>query len=187
MVVARLSERVAPRLTAFMARNVEIKARVHDLDATRRCAAALAQGPSELISQVDTFFVVPRGRLKVRQFENGSGELIAYDRADEAGPKESSYVVASCADAHALCDTLARALAVRGRVVKRRELYLVGRTRVHLDQVERLGAFLELEVVLNDGEPLESGEREARDLMRRLAIDEHDLVTGAYIDLMEES
>ena len=170
-----------------MARNVEIKARVHDLDATRRRAAALAQGPSEFISQVDTFFVVPRGRLKVRQFENGSGELIAYDRADEAGPKQSSYVIAACADAHALCDALACALAVRGRVVKRRELYMVGRTRVHLDEVERLGRFLELEVVLHDGEPMEAGEREARDLMRRLGIEAKDLVTGAYLDLLEES
>ena len=170
-----------------MARNVEIKARVHDLDATRRRAAALAQGPSELISQVDTFFVVPRGRLKVRQFGDGSGELIAYDRADEAGPKQSSYIVASSADAHALCAALARALAVRGRVVKRRELYLVGRTRVHLDEVERLGAFLELEVVLQDGEPMEAGEREARDLMRRLGVEAKDLVTGAYLDLLEES
>jgi predicted adenylyl cyclase CyaB len=169
-----------------MARNVEIKARVHDLDATRRRAAALAHAPSECMSQVDTFFHVPRGRLKIRQFENGSGELIAYDRENEAGPKQSSYVVASCADAHALCDALARALAVRGRVVKRRELYMVGRTRVHLDQVDRLGAFVELEVVLQDSE-IGAGEREARDLMRRLGIEEEDLVQGAYIDLLEES
>ena len=170
-----------------MPRNVEIKARVQDLDATRRRAAALAHAPSEFISQVDTFFLVPRGRLKVRQFENGSGELIAYDREDEAGPKQSSYVVASCADAHALCDALARALAVRGRVIKRRELYVVGRTRVHLDHVERLGMFLELEVVLQDGEPIEAGEREARGLMRGLGVEDGDLVSGAYIDLLEGS
>jgi len=160
---------------------------VHDLDATRRRAAALAQAPSEFISQVDTFFLVPRGRLKVRQFENGSGELIAYDRADEAGPKQSSYVVASCADAHALCDALARALAVRGRVVKRRELYMVGRTLVHLDQVDRLGAFVELEVVLQDGESTEAGEREASDLMCKLGISAETLLSNAYIDLLEQS
>jgi adenylate cyclase class IV len=70
-----------------VARNVEIKARVQSLDAIRRLVIALTSSPPELISQIDTFFVVPRGRLKVRQFADGSGELIAYDRADQAGPK----------------------------------------------------------------------------------------------------
>jgi len=170
-----------------MARNVEIKARVRDFDAVRRRASALAQAPPELISQIDAFFVVPAGRLKVRRFADGSGELIAYDRIDRPGPKQSSYVVASSADADALCDALSRALPVRGRVVKRRELFLVGRTRVHLDEVERLGTFVELEVVLRDGEPVEAGEREAHDLMRQLGIAEDSLVSSAYIDLLEQS
>ena len=104
-----------------MARNVEIKARVQSLDPIRRVAIALAPSLPELISQIDTFFAVRRGRLKVRQFTDGSGELIAYDRADQAGPKASSYKVVSCADANALCAVLSRLLAVRGRVVKRRE------------------------------------------------------------------
>ena len=170
-----------------MARNVEIKARVPDLDAVRRLASAIAPRPPELIAQVDTFFVVPAGRLKVREFANGSGELIAYDRADQAGPKAASYAVASCADAKALCAALSQVLPVRGRVVKRRELFLVGRTRVHLDEVERLGSFVELEVVLRDGEPVEDGETEAFELMRRLQIAPEYLVSTAYIDLLEQS
>ena len=169
-----------------MARNVEIKARVQSLDAIRRVAVTLAQGQPEIISQVDVFFVVPSGRLKLRKFADDSGELIAYDRADQAGPKQSSYAVASCADADALCDALSRALPVRGRVVKRRELFLVGRTRVHLDDVERLGTFVELEVVLRIEESSESGEREARELMRQLSIAEECLVPSAYIDLLEQ-
>jgi predicted adenylyl cyclase CyaB len=173
--------------SGLMARNVEIKARVVDLETVRRHACALTQAPAEVISQIDTFFVVPKGRLKVRQFADGSGELIAYDRADHAGPKESSYTVASTDDARALCDALGRALHVRGRVVKRRELFLVGRTRVHLDVVEQLGAFVELEVVLRDGEPTEAGEREAHELMRRLGIENECLVPTAYIDLLEQS
>src|SRR5215471_11292831 len=111
-----------------MARNVEIKARVESLDAIRRVALALAQRPPEVISQIDVFFVVPAGRLKLRKFADGSGELIAYDRVDRTGPKQSSYAVASCGDADAVCDALSRALTVRGRVVKRRELFVVGRT-----------------------------------------------------------
>jgi adenylate cyclase class IV len=169
-----------------MARNVEIKARVQSLDAIRRVALALAQGAPEIIPQIDVFFVVPAGRLKLRKFADGSGELIAYDRADRAGPKQSSYAVASCADADALCDALSRALTVRGCVVKRRELFLVGRTRVHLDEVEGLGTFVELEVVLRNEESSDSGEREARELMGRLGIAEECLVPTAYIDLLEK-
>ena len=169
-----------------MARNVEIKARVQSLDAIRRLVIALTPSPPELISQIDTFFVVPRGRLKVRQFTDGSGELIAYDRADQAGPKASSYKVVSCADANALCAVLSRLLAVRGRVVKRRELFLVDRTRVHLDDVEHLGTFVELEVVLRDEESIEDGRREASELMHRLGIAPESLVSSAYIDLLEQ-
>jgi predicted adenylyl cyclase CyaB len=167
-----------------MARNVEIKARVVDLADVRRKASDLATGPSEVLTQTDTFFVVPTGRLKVREFSDGTGELIAYHRDDRFGPKESQYAIVRVADARALCHALSQVLPVRGRVVKRRELFLVGRTRVHLDQVEQLGSFVELEVVLLDGEPVESGEREARTLMSRLGISDQLLLPEAYIDLL---
>lgn len=169
-----------------MARNVEIKARVPALDAIRRLATALASGPPERISQIDTFFAAPRGRVKVREFADGSGELIAYDRADRAGPKASTYTVVSCADANALCAALSRLLPMKGRVVKRRELFLVGRTRVHLDEVDGLGSFVELEVVLREDEPADHGEEEARRLMQMLGIAAESLVAGAYIDLLEQ-
>jgi predicted adenylyl cyclase CyaB len=169
-----------------VARNVEIKARIQSLDAIRRLVTDVVTSPPELISQIDTFFVVPRGRLKVRQFADGSGELIAYDRADQAGPKASSYTLVSCADANALCAVLSRLVAVTGRVVKRRELFLVGRTRVHLDDVERLGTFVELEVVLRDGDSIEDGQQEAWELMRRLGIAPESLVSSAYVDLLEK-
>ena len=170
-----------------MARNVEIKARVPDLDEIRRAVRALTLSPPEIISQIDTFFVVPRGRLKVREFADGSGELIAYERADHSGPKASSYTVVSCADANALCALLSRIVPTRARLVKKRELWLIGRTRVHLDEVERLGRFVELEVVLRDGEPIEDGEQEARELMQRLGIATESLVARAYIDLLEQT
>jgi len=169
-----------------MARNVEIKARVPSLDKVRDLAARLAPAPPDIVSQADTFFVVPHGRLKVREFADGSGELIAYDRADQRGPKASSYDVVTCADAGALCAALSRVLTVKGRVLKRREVFLVGRTRVHLDAVEKLGCFVELEVVLDSGEPVEDGEAEARSLMQRLGIAPESLVASAYVDLLEQ-
>jgi predicted adenylyl cyclase CyaB len=168
-----------------VSRNIEIKASVDDLAVIRVRASALASAAPELIDQVDTFFTVARGRLKVRAFADGSGELIAYERANERGPKQSTYTRAECRDAAALCEALARVLTVRGVVAKRREVFLAGRTRIHLDLVETLGSFVELEVVLADGESPEAGRREAHELLRSLSIPERDLVPDAYIDLLE--
>ena len=168
-----------------MARNIEIKAKIPDLAAIRAKAAALAAGPAQIINQTDTFFVVSRGRLKVRAFSDGSGELISYERANQRGPRESIYSRVACQDARALSEALGVVLPVRGIVAKRREVFLVGRTRVHLDRVENLGCFVELEVVLASGEPVEPGHREAHDLLRALQIPERALVADAYIDLLE--
>jgi predicted adenylyl cyclase CyaB len=74
-----------------------------------------------------------------------------------------------------------------GVVRKRRTVRMVGRTRVHLDEVEGLGRFIELEVMLQPGEPLERGVAEARDLMTTLGIEESQLVSQAYIDLLREA
>lgn len=169
---------------AMDTRNVEIKARVADLAAVEARAAAIAsEGPIDL-EQDDTFFACLRGRLKLRQLAAGRGELIHYDRPDQGGPKLSSYVLAPTADPGALREALARALGVIGRVRKRRRLYLAGRTRIHLDRVEGLGDFVELEVVLAPGEPTTAGEAEARRIMQALGVDEASLVAGAYLDLL---
>lgn len=170
-----------------MASNIEIKARIPDMATIRVKTAAFASGPMEMIDQTDTFFVVPRGRLKVRAFSDGSGELISYERANQQGPKKSVYTRVACDDAQGLSQALSSALFVRGIVAKRREVFLIGRTRIHLDRVEDLGCFVELEVVLASGESVEQGHREARDLLRSLEIPERALVAEAYIDLLEKS
>jgi adenylate cyclase class IV len=168
-----------------VSRNVEIKARVDDLPALRARAAVLAAGAPQIVDQIDTFFTVPRGRLKVRAFPNGSGELIAYERADERGPKQSTYTRVECSDAAALCEALARVLPRRGVVAKHREVFLAGRTRIHLDVVENLGSFVELEVVLSPGDSAEAARHEAHELLESLQIPENNLVSDAYIDLLE--
>lgn len=168
-----------------MAKNIEIKAKVRDLEAIRVKAASLAQAPGKILEQTDTFFVVAAGRLKVREFSDGSGELIFYERPDRPGPKQSTYTQCACPNAATLTEIFRRLLPVRGVVVKKREVFLVGRTRVHLDQVDGLGFFVELEVVLSDGEPVESGEREAHALLQALEIPQAALVSEAYIDLIE--
>lgn len=168
-----------------MARNVEIKARVHQPEKLRELALALADGPAQLIVQKDTFYQAAQGRLKLREFGDGTGELIAYDRPDCEGPKTSQYVLSPTNDPARLHAALAQALGVRGVLSKVRTLVLHGRTRIHLDHVEGLGNFMELEVVLTDGETEAEGMVVAQDLMARLAIEAADLIEGAYIDHLE--
>lgn len=168
-----------------MKRNVEIKARLRDPEHTRALAAKLSDREPVRLEQRDTFFRVERGRLKLRELGDGSAELIWYQRADRAGPGESLYTVVPVAQPVLLLGALRRALGTRGIVAKRRELFRVGRTRIHLDRVEGLGAFLELEVVLAEHEPPAGGDAIARELMRRLGIGPQDLVERAYIDLLE--
>jgi len=167
-----------------MARNIEIKARVADMPALAARAAAIADsGPVE-IPQDDTFFGCANGRLKLRVFESGHGELIFYRRPDADGPKVSFYVLSPTESPDTLREALTLANGQEGRVVKHRTLFLVGRTRVHLDRVQGLGDYMELEVVLADGEPAEDGVREAHELMARLGLSTDSLVTGAYHDLL---
>jgi len=167
-----------------MARNVEIKARIESVEALLPRALACADGPPETLAQDDTFFACGSGRLKLRAFADGSGQLIAYERPDASGPKTSDYSIAPVADPQALRATLARALGITGRVVKQRRLLLVGPTRVHLDRVDGLGDFLELEVVLRDDQAAEEGVAIAHRLLARLEVDATQLVAGAYVDLL---
>ena len=165
-------------------RNVEIKARISSIEALVPRVAALAdQGPVE-IEQDDTFFVCERGRIKLRALSATEGQLIFYRRANQAGPKESRFVISPTASPDTLRDALALAYGSAGRVRKHRTLYLVGRTRVHLDRVESLGHFLELEVVLAEGESPDAGVKEARALMTALGLADDQLIDGAYVDLL---
>jgi len=166
-------------------RNVEIKARVADPAALRARVAKLATESPVWIGQCDTFFTTPRGRLKLRRFDDGTGRLIFYERDDATGPKTSFYSMSACPDARGMEAVVARALGVRGVVEKRRELFMIGRTRVHLDEVRGLGHFLELEVVLTDGDSAADGEREARELLDALGVPADALLALAYIDLLE--
>ncbi len=169
-----------------MPRNVEIKARLDNFSAVAAKAAALADHGPIAIAQDDTFFRCDNGRLKLRVFSETQGELIFYRRTDRQGPKESFYVRSPTASPASLRKALTLAHGEIGRVVKDRTLYLLGRTRIHLDKVQGLGEFLELEVVLEDGEPLEAGVREAHRLMADLGIAPSQLVGGAYVDLLTQ-
>ncbi|KAK5609341.1 hypothetical protein CRENBAI_011320 [Crenichthys baileyi] len=197
----------SPRIA--MPSNVEIKAKVSDLEEFARKAAQLSQSEGTIIRQHDTFFNCHQGRLKLRDFMNGSGQLIFYERPDTDGPKLSRYSISPTSDPPSLkvklrllqsreeghdhddannevCvqAVLSDALGVKGEVRKERRLFLIGQTRVHLDTVEGLGHFMELEVVMRPEQSVNEGQQVAVDLMEQLEVSEENLVTGAYMDLI---
>jgi predicted adenylyl cyclase CyaB len=169
-----------------MARNIEIKARIDDIEKLAAKVAVMAdKGPFELF-QDDTFFTCPHGRLKLRTFSATEAELIFYQRPDQTGPKESVYSIAPVGAPDKIREVLSQAYGQTGRVIKHRTLFLFGRIRVHLDRVEGLGDFLELEVVLTENEASEDGAAVANELLGKLGIPAENLIEGAYVDLLKQ-
>ncbi|MFU2316018.1 class IV adenylate cyclase [Rahnella sp. PCH160] len=169
-----------------MARNIEIKAKVDDFSALYEKIALISDGLPDIIEQDDTFFICPHGRLKLRTLAADRGELIFYQRPDQAGPKTSFYTLSETHDPDSLRETLTLAYGAAGRVIKQRTLFMLGQTRLHLDRVKGLGDYLEFEVVLDDSETPEQGIAIAEELLERLGIDRQELVDQAYVDLLNQ-
>lgn len=168
-----------------MGRNVEIKAKVSDPALIRKRAEEIADSRPTVIEQEDTFFNCPNGYLKLRRFSEIEGELIYYWRPDSVEPRESQYIRSLSRDPRSLCEALSIALGVRGVVHKRRTLYLTGQTRIHLDEVENLGSFVEIEVVLSPQQTVSEGIHIVNEIMEKLGISRDDLVEKAYIDMLK--
>jgi predicted adenylyl cyclase CyaB len=169
-----------------MPRNIEVKIRVDDLESIRVRALALGAADHGSIHQIDTYFGTPseRGtRLKLREQRPGRSQLVAYRRPDTAGLRTSDFRIVPVADPTALQEALALSLGVARQVTKTRHLLLLERTRIHLDRVEGLGDFLELEVVLADGEDAALGEQEAEWILAQLALGDRSRIPGSYADL----
>jgi len=165
-------------------RNIEIKARIPSVEALLPRALEVAGAPAQIIDQDDTFFATTRGRLKLRVLGHGEAELIHYHRPDAAQARASDYVRVPVSDPQGLREALDRAWGQTGRVRKRRWLLMAGRTRIHLDRVEGLGDFMELEVVMREGEDDHQGILQAQDLMAALGLESAPRVEAAYRDLL---
>jgi homotetrameric cytidine deaminase len=157
-------------------RNLEIKAR--DADPRRSLELALEAGAEDHgeIAQRDTYFGHAAGRLKLREQTPGETELIQYRRPDEPGPRTSEFRRVPVAEADSLREALDDALGTLVTVSKSRRLLMWHGIRIHLDEVEGLGSFVELEAP-GDGEELD-------ELRAKLEIAGADLEAGSYSDLL---
>jgi homotetrameric cytidine deaminase len=165
-------------------RNVELKAR--DPDPARTLALALEAGAEDLgeIAQRDTYFSGARERLKLREQEPGESELIAYGRPNETQARVSEYRRVPVSDAGALREALDASLGTLVVVDKRRRLLLWEGVRIHLDEVDGLGSFLELEAVAPEGSDLSAERAKVERLRGELGVDDGNLVATGYSDLL---
>jgi adenylate cyclase, class 2 len=170
---------VSPRL------NLELKARDSDPERSLRAATALGAEDRGTLWQRDTYFAVPSGRLKLREQRPGATELIRYDRPDDAGERPSRFTVVEVEDAEGLRAALSAQFGVRAVVEKERHLLLHRNLRIHLDRVEGLGTFVELEAMADpQGDDLDAEAAALAELREALAIDAATLVAGSYAELI---
>lgn len=164
--------------------NFEIKARCKNPDYIRTVLRGEKAVFVGVDNQVDTYFNVSRGRLKLREGRIEKA-LIYYERVDEPGPKKSLVCLYRIGDPEALRSLLEKALGVKIVVRKRREIYRVGNVKIHLDNVQGLGCFLEVEAMAEKGFLGEDVLRnQCEHYLRIFGVRRENLVAESYSDML---
>jgi predicted adenylyl cyclase CyaB len=165
-----------------MPRNLEIKAWIEHVQRAQSVARSLNATHAGILHQTDTYFKVQQGRLKLREIADSHSELIYYLR-DEASPRrESKYEVYRVEDAASLKGILEHALGILATVKKERMLFLYNETRIHIDKVEELGSYLEIEVPVSHS--LSASEEILRFLIEKFNIRSTDFLYHSYADMI---
>ena len=176
-----------------MNRNIELKAVCEDLSAAEVMAKKLSAEFAGVEAQCDTSFRTTCGRLKLRHRTLGAGvnapgaghwELISYHRPDACAPRASNYTLIRVADGPELLELLGEGLGVLIEVRKRRRVYLHDRVRIHLDEVEELGSFLEFEALVGSTCDDASARVKLDRLIGQFEILPEQLVDVSYSDLL---
>ncbi len=168
-------------------KNIEIKAHCADTAKIREILKSRQAEYKGLDHQVDTYFKVNNGRLKLRE-GNIEKNLIYYDRPNQSGPKKSSVILYPVADSPALKEALTRSLGVWVVVDKHREIYFIDNVKIHLDRLEGLGEFVEIEAIDRDGTLTEGYLLEqCNHYLTLFGISPQDLLKGSYSDMLLEA
>ena len=171
-------------LAFFMIQNVEIKAACNDPLNLKRTLEELGADYEGLDHQIDTYFNVPEGRLKIRE---GTIEhnLIGYDRFDQEGPKDSQVHLRELQPKSCMKELLTDVWGIKVVVDKQRHIYFIENVKFHVDQVRDLGSFCEIEAIDLDGDiGRERLLQQCNDYMSLLGIEGEDLISCSYSDLL---
>ncbi len=165
-------------------KNLEIKALCENVSEAEKIAHSLGAEFQWRDWQTDTFFRVTNGRLKLRESGRRAAELIAYFRPDTASARWSDYDILPVDDPQKVKSILTRTLGILEVVRKKRSLFLLANARIHLDTVERLGRFIEFEIVVSDSEQEQRAPEFLAFLQKKFGITSEALVPFAYVDLL---
>jgi len=163
-------------------RNIELKAHLPNMAEAEKACNKMEATFELNITQIDTYFKIPNGRLKLRECSPGNNELIHYHRADVADTKASEYSIV-LVDA-AIKEQLTQALGLLIVVDKVRGLWLWKNVRIHLDTVEGLGTFIEFEAVLSDEHDDADGHQKLNWLQKEFNILQEHIIDVSYSDMM---
>jgi predicted adenylyl cyclase CyaB len=164
--------------------NLERKSRHADFAAVRAVLRDLDAGRLCVEQQIDTYFHARTGRLKLRVIDARHAELIWYDRPDAGSIRASVYQRVPVDDPGSTESVLASALGVRGQVRKAREVWLWHNVRIHLDEVDGLGTFVEFEAVIDESSDEAISLVRLENLGLALELDPAGDVAGSYADLL---
>jgi adenylate cyclase, class 2 len=164
--------------------NIEIKAKCSDASFIRNYLLSNNADYKGMDEQIDTYFNVQYGRLKLRE-GNIENNLIFYERANQAGPKNSHFQLIKVEDAAGLKEVLTKSVGVKVIVKKKREIYYIENVKFHLDEVPELGSFVEIEAgnILADLTQTQLNEQ-CDFYINELRIREEDLVEVSYSDML---
>lgn len=164
--------------------NVEIKAKSEnheEIEEILLSEGALFKG---IDLQVDTYFKVKEGRLKLRE-GNIENSLIFYKRKNQDGPKNSHVELVKLEKQSGIKDLLTKSNGVLTKVQKERKIFFAENVKIHLDKVEELGSFLEIEAIDESGKlEKEELENQCKNFMEKFGVKEKDLVSCSYSDLI---
>jgi adenylate cyclase, class 2 len=167
-------------------RNLEAKFPLANHPTIQERAVAIGFEACGLLIQRDTFFVVAHGKLKLREQPDGAW-LIHYRRDDQRDLQVSDYTIVPVGDPAALRTMFGDALGTLAEIRKERTLMKRRNVRLHLDRVEGLGAFGEIEAVMADGESPQAFHDEVSGILDELGVTPSDLIERSYFELLSKS
>lgn len=164
-----------------MGKNFELKCKLNDIASFKRRNTCLSEFDRTIEEQVDIYYKVKTGRLKLRIINNTIGNLIFYERNESTNIRISKYIISKTIDFVELREILNKQFRVLVTVIKQRQIFLKDNIRIHLDTVKGLGKFLEIEIIYSN---FQKARKQMEEIIFLLNLNENNFINVSYSDLL---
>jgi adenylate cyclase class 2 len=162
-------------------KNYEIKCKVANYKKLKNSINKIKNFAYSVEKQIDIYYKVNHGRLKLRIINDGKGALIFYEREEQTNKRISKYIISETNNFIQLDAILRKQFKVLISVQKKREVYIYRNIRIHLDYIKNLGRFLEIEIIY---ENLKNAKSQMKKIISKLNLNENDFIKESYSDLL---